>query len=336
MLTRFLMPAIGAVLALSFSAAAAKELRFAHQFPTSHFAVKLAIDPFAAGVAEKTGGELTMKIFPAEQLAKASGLLDAVRNRVADVAFVGVTYVTEKMPLTSVVELPGLVNNVARGYQAFQTVTQERIAELEHLPQGVKPIFVALTPPYQFVLRDTETLDSVDQLAGKKLRVPGATGALAVESVGGVAVQIPASDLYVGLDRGTVDGAISTSASVNSLKLNEVTSLITTNAAMGTVAFVLFVNGDVWEELSDSQRAAVQEVGATVGANAATVMDGVVAKAYKALGDAGMNVVAMPDPMVAELNGRLKAVETKWLEDVGARNPAAGEVLERFKALLAE
>ncbi|PJK28187.1 TRAP transporter substrate-binding protein DctP [Minwuia thermotolerans] len=336
MLTRFLMPAIGAVLALSVSVAAAKELRFAHQFPTSHFAVKLVIDPFAAGVAEKTGGELTMKIFPAEQLAKASGLLDAVRNRVADVAFVGVTYVTEKMPLTSVVELPGLVNNVARGYHAFQTVTQERIAELEHQPQGVKPIFVALTPPYQFVLRDTETLDSVDQLAGKKLRVPGATGALAVESVGGVAVQIPSSDLYVGLDRGTVDGAISTSASVNSLKLNEVTDLITTNAAMGTVAFVLFVNSDVWEELSESQRAAVQEVGTAVGAKGAAVMDGVVDKAYKALGDAGMNVVAMPDPMVAELNGRLKAVETKWLEDVGARNPAAGEILKRFKALLAE
>lgn len=328
--------AVAAVMAFSASTLSAKELRFAHQFPTSHFAVKLIIDPFAAGVAEKTGGDLTLKTFPAEQLAKASGLLDAVRNRVADVAFVGVTYVTEKMPLTSVVELPGLVTNVAKGYEAFQTVTQQRIAELEHLPQGVRPIFVALTPPYQFVLRDTAKLESMDQLAGKKLRVPGATGALAVEAVGGVPVQLPSSDLYVGLDRGTVDGAISTSASVNSLKLNEVTDLITTNAAMGTVAFVLFVNEDVWEGLSDAERAAMTEVGQAVGAKAAKVMDGVVAKSYKALEEAGMNVAAMPDPMVAELNGRLKTVEAKWLADVGARNPAAGEVLEQFKALLAE
>ena len=336
MLFRSLGLAVAAVMALSVSGLAAKELRFAHQFPTSHFAVKLIIDPFAAGVAEKTGGEVTLKTFPAEQLAKASGLLDAVRNRVADVAFVGVTYVTEKMPLTSVVELPGLVTNVAKGYEAFQTVTLEQIADLEHKPQGVTPVFVALTPPYQFVLSDMETLDSMDQLAGKKLRVPGATGALAVEAVGGVPVQLPSSDLYVGLDRGTVDGAISTSASVRSLKLNEVTDLITTNAAMGTVAFVLFVNSDVWADLDESQRAAMTEVGAAVGAKAATVIDGVVAKSSKALAEAGMNVVAMPEPMVKELNARLKTVETRWLEDVGARNPAAGEVLERFKALLAE
>jgi TRAP-type C4-dicarboxylate transport system substrate-binding protein len=320
---------------LAGTAAAQTELRFAHQFPTTHFASKISIEPFAKAVEEKSGGRLRLKVFPAEQLAKAGGLLDAIKNRVADAGFVGVTYVTEKMPLTSVVEIPGLFGDVRRGYGAYEKLMQEELMQLEHLPYGVRPLYGAVTPPYQLVLRKQMQLDDIGALAGLKLRVPGATGALAAEAIGAVPVRLPPSDLYLGLERGTVDGAIQVSASVDSLKLQEVSKTITTNAGMGTVAFVTFINEDVWQGLPPDLQKVLVEAGAETGAKGAAVFDGVNAKAYKGLEEAGMSVITLSPKVEGQFAERLQAVEKAWLEDVGRRSPHAAEILARYKELVA-
>jgi TRAP-type C4-dicarboxylate transport system substrate-binding protein len=333
-------PAVAALCLLGAAAApsAAKDqtLRIADKFPLTHFASKTGSQAFMKKVAESGDETISFKHFPAQQLAKAAGMLDAVKNRVADIAMVGVVYVSDRMPLSGAVMLPGLFNDVATGSRAYTKLANNELLEAEFLRHGVRPLWVSLAPTYQLQLTSEKPIESLDDIKGKKLRTAGAIMELTAKELGAIPVTIGPSDFYLALQRGTIDGAIYTIPGWRAYSLQEVLQSSTTNAGLGTVAFATLINEDVWQSLTPEQQAVLSKAGRETGEAAAAIFDKVVAGSNKKMAEAGKTVYALSPQVLAAMNTRLQAVENNWLAQMKSRNLPGEKILAAFKRYLKE
>jgi TRAP-type C4-dicarboxylate transport system substrate-binding protein len=329
-----LLARVGAVvLALVMgSSAMATELKLADQFPATHTISKEGTQAFLDHIKAHPEVDLSVTHYPAEQLGKAASMLDLVRNRVTDIAMVGMSYITERMPLATMMDLPGLYNDSFDGYSPFVELARNDLAGIDFDRNNVKMLWVVVTPPYQLLLKRSDPIDDLSDLAGTKTRVAGATGELAAAALGLVPIQMPAPDLYVSLERGTIDAAIYTLSAMRSYKLEEVTNSFTTNAALGGVAFATFIHKDVWNRLTPEQQKVIEE-GAEKAqfASACALLKSELA-AQEALKGMGKAVYDLPDAVLAQFQERLAAVDKTWADQMASRNLPGAEMLSKFRS----
>lgn len=152
------------------------------------------------------------------QIASAKEMLDALDNGVADLSIILMGYVTSKMPLNGVSLLPDLGSRASEVTPAYSKVVREGQMADEFAQNGIRPLWVVVFPSYQLMSRG-EPLKSEADMSGKVIRSSGGAMNLTVSSLGASAAEIPSSDLYVALERGTVDGGLSALASIKPYKL---------------------------------------------------------------------------------------------------------------------
>src|SRR5699024_8594493 len=97
-------------------------LKFADSFPLEHYLSSEGMVWWMERVTELTDGEVTFTHFPAEQIAKADNILQKVRDGVVEAGYIGIGYVTDRMPLNGVAMLPGLSKNAVTGSLAYWDV----------------------------------------------------------------------------------------------------------------------------------------------------------------------------------------------------------------------
>jgi TRAP-type C4-dicarboxylate transport system substrate-binding protein len=333
-----IMTATATVLALGIgtaSVAQADELRLASYLPPTHFGTRLIIEPMIERIAEYTDGSITVQNFPGGQLANAPGTLNAVTSGIANMGFIGIGYVGDTMPMSTIIEIPGAFGDLRAGHSAYWQLIEDHLLEAEFLPAGIRPIMMALLPQTQIVLAGAPEINSLADMAGLKIRVPHAAAAEAIEALGMIPVELPISELYLAIERGTVDGAVVLTASVTSYNLQEVTDSITTNLAMGSVGFVVGINEDDWQGLSADEQEQLMRAGVETGEASVDVMLSVNGRAETALAEAGMNMITLSDEVLAEIAEALSSVEANWVESVSARNEMAAEIAAAYQANLA-
>ena len=315
--------------------AGAARLRLAHGFASNHFARVLCIKPFLDHVERLSGGAVHLREFPASQLGKPRSMLDVVQSALADIAFVGLTYAAWRMPLSTAVELPGLFDDVIAAHAAFDVMSRAILYREEYAPAGLVPLFVALMPQYQLLLRGRRSLEDIAELRGMKIRAPGDTGLRICRALGATGVPIDQADLYIALQRGTVDGALQTSANSAAFNLHEVADALTLNARLGSVACVHFINAGTWNALGADSRAVLREAGQRTSRDMVRQVAALIARDNRRLAERGLTLLSLSGHVLAQFAARLSAVETRWRARVGHRHPGAGAVLDEFKARVA-
>jgi TRAP-type C4-dicarboxylate transport system substrate-binding protein len=337
--TKYLAAGAVALGVLSAGMASAENfnLRFSSYLPPKHFATKLILTPFFAKIAEATNDTVTVQNFPGGQLADGAGTLNAVKTGIANMGIVQMGMIGETLPLSTVVEVPGAFTDYETGAIAYAKLAHDVLAEEEFLPNGARPVSMAILPQAQLVLaKKVDAIDSLDDLAGLKIRVPHAAGAEAITALGMVPVRMPLTETYVALERGTVDGVMSLTASVGAYKLYEVANTVTSNMALGSVAFAMVISEKDFQKMSPEQQEQVLEAGREYDVRTAQTLAAVNAKAEGGLIKAGMNVVTLSDAVVAEVSAALAPIAGNWVSNVGERSDRAAEVAELYQSLQAE
>jgi TRAP-type C4-dicarboxylate transport system substrate-binding protein len=201
---------------------------------------------------------------------------------------------------------------------------------------GLRPLWVMTTPPYQLMMRQAEPIESAEDLAGKQLRVAGATSQLVAASLGASPATIPPADLYQSLERGVVDGALYTLAAMRAYNLQEVTASYTTNAKLGGIAFITFINLDTWNSLPAEVQQVLDEVGSEVGVSLAKAIDETQEETIDFLRDLDKNVYALSDEVSEALDERLRTVQQEWVRQMEQRGLPGSETLDAFMVHLAD
>jgi TRAP-type C4-dicarboxylate transport system substrate-binding protein len=308
----------------------------ADSFPTTH-QYSINAKAWLDRVTELTNGKVAFKYYPAEQLAKSADLLDAVINGIADIGYVAPLYISDRLPLSSVTALP-LVGNVADPQKlsnAFLDLALNQLNDVEYLPQGVRVVRAFVTAPYQLMLREKK-IENLEQLKGMKIRSSGGVQEKSVEMLGAVPVAIPAPDLYIALQRGTIDGTLFNTPTAAGYKLEEQLKYSTSNLNLGRFPVLYVINERVWKSLpADTQEAMIQAGREVYPQNieADAKREAEFAKALEARGGGFYKIPASEMPKWA---AALESVRQTWVENVSGHRKPAQKVYARWEDLVTE
>ncbi len=249
--------ALAAGLASGAGQAAAEELSVATFIPPQHHINSFFFKWFGDEVENRSGGSLTIKVYPAGQLgAGPVQQYKRVVEGVADIAFGLQTYSPTLFPKTILMVPPGKHQTALESTRALLNVYDEHLADEYH---DVKLIglFTVAGPAWAA----TKDLSTLEGLNGSKV-VPFATMVTPLmEDMGVVPVQMPVTEMYTGLSTGTIDGTTISPAQMDKpWNFAEVATHYIDNIPVTFAIFFVAMNKERYLGLSDEHRAIIDEL----------------------------------------------------------------------------
>src|SRR5690606_22412278 len=88
----------------------------------THFVAANGTTVFMDELTALTAGKVKFEYFPSEQLAKSTELLSATQLGVIGIGEIPPSYFADKIPLTGILEMPGLAENACAAAHAFRAI----------------------------------------------------------------------------------------------------------------------------------------------------------------------------------------------------------------------
>ncbi len=249
------MAAIGAVWALAGQTAVAGEFNANIFFPPQHPLAKHGYVEWAKSLEAKSDGQLKAKVFAGTALLPPRSGMSGVRDGLAQVGYHAGTYTPAELPISNALQELGF--NYSDPLVAMVATTEFNMTDAEALAQWRKAGIIYgggySTPPYNLMCRTP--IKSLADVKGKRLRTAGAALSRWAESVGAVPVNVPSSEMYQGVEKGTLDCAVNVASDLKSRSLWDVAKH-TTMAPLGMYwsGPMWGYNTTFWEELAVADR----------------------------------------------------------------------------------
>ncbi|NTS77601.1 TRAP transporter substrate-binding protein [Catenovulum sp. SM1970] len=160
-------------------------------------------EKFAEYVGQMSNGRLNVKVYGAGELVPAMEVFDAVRSGTAEMGHGGAYYWKGKMPASPFFcSIPFGMNAQEMNSWIHYGGGLELWTEL-YEPMGVVPMAGGNTG-VQMAGWFNKEINSLDDLKGLKMRIPGLAGDV-LERAGGVPVNLPGGELFTALQTGAID-----------------------------------------------------------------------------------------------------------------------------------
>jgi len=332
-LRRAVCAAAVVTLPLCAFAQGATTLRVADSLPVGHFFAEKGIKFWVEQVRKNTGNAIEMQYFPAEQLGKAKDMLQLATTGVADITYVVPSYVSDKMPLMTVSELPGMAATSCQGTQAFMKMVRGGILDQKEMtPNGVIVLFAAVLEPYQAYA--SKPINSLDGFKGLKLRTAGAAQASTIKAIGGVPVSMAAPETYDSLARGTIDGVVFPSASLLAYDLPGRLKAGTMDVSFGTVVLTYTMSIKRFQSFPENVRKAMLAAGDATARNVCDFLDGTLAENRTKITAAGVTLFKLSAADKTRLDEASTGAQKEWAAQLDARGKPASAVLEAYRNAL--
>lgn len=327
---------IAAAMSLVGVQAHAEKLILAHGFIANHFWTTKIIEPWMACVKEGTKDAVEFDYFPGGQIVKTTDSLDAMNNGLTHVSSISIGYVSDQMPLSGISMLPNMGETSVEAAAAYRKMVEDGTMFAEELKQNEVHMLVAnLFPPYQLITLGGP-ITKLEDLQSKVIRSSGGALTFALSALGAAPAEMPSSELYVAMQRGTVDGALSALSSVKPYNLQELVKGISTNGRFGSFATLLAIDLDTYNGLAPEVQTVLDSCGAQVEQSVNAFLDEENEQLKAEFAGLGIEVYEFPAEMDAKMVDLLAPVAQQYIDRVAARGLPAQEVYDQYKAALGQ
>ncbi|MBR1975669.1 MAG: TRAP transporter substrate-binding protein DctP [Phascolarctobacterium sp.] len=288
-------------------------LKMATALPSSHPLVK-AMDTLKAKANEKSKGSVTIQIYPAGQLYNDKNMNDAIISGGIDMGLNTVGRWATIVPAMDIFDVPFIFPSYEKVDKAIDSGLGEKLGS-ELLKKGVRPLIWA---DYGFVqyANNKKLVKTPADFDGLKIRGYSKYSAETIKAMGASSVTMGSSEVYMGIQRGTIDGQTSGTTAMRDRKMYEVHKYLTvTNHA--SPEFIVAINEKSYSKLNADQKkaldAAALEVRDMIRANAK-------AEDLKALADLkakGMEVYEVPENELQAWRDATKPVWDLFIKENG-------------------
>lgn len=321
------------------SAAAADapiKLKIADSFPVGHYIPEYAIKPLMERFKSKPALGVEFEYYPAEQMGKSKDMLSLAQSGVVDIAYVAPAFVTDKMPLSVVAELPLNFSGSCKGTLAYWNMAKPGglLAKKEFEPNGVRLLFTVVLPPYQLVTR--KPFASIKDVEGWKIRTTGAAKELTLKKLKTVPIQIPTPDVYEALSRGTIDGMLFPFSSLPPYELHKISKFSTVGENFGSFVANYLISEKKWKTLSPAVQQELTALGDELVKKSCEQVERDEARDMEKVKQAGIALVTLSAADKATVSSIKASVAKEWGEGLDKRGKSGTEVLNAFQAGLAK
>jgi C4-dicarboxylate-binding protein DctP len=238
-------------------AGAKLEFRLSNQLPASHHISK-GIVLFANKVKEYSKGAVEVKVFDSAQLYKDTEIVEALQEGLIETGLVPVNKWSGMIPAADVFEMPFVFKDLT-SIKRFIDAGAGELLDKEYQKRAVKTLYWVDYGYIQF-FNNKRPLTKPDDFKGLTMRSFSSGDADTLKALGAAPTVMSSSEMYLALQRGTVDGATTGMPAAVSRKIQEVQKYMT-EANYTTAQFVVQANLKWWGMLSQEQREPILKAG---------------------------------------------------------------------------
>jgi TRAP-type C4-dicarboxylate transport system substrate-binding protein len=308
-------------------------LKISHQFPggtidSGDFRDRL-VRKFAADVEKRTNGALKFDIYPNSSLVKVNTQFSAMRRGALDMSLVPISYAGGEVAETNIGLLPALVPSYDVGSKwksaEVGTLLSQMLAE-----KGV----LVVTWIWQAggVASRAKPLVGPEDAKGMKVRGGSREMDMMFKEAGASVLSLPSNEIYAALQTGAMDAALTSSTSLISFRLEEVSKFLT--SGRGKSYWFMFepllISKQVYDKLPKAQQDAIMAAGGELekfAVDSAKADDIAVADVYV---KAGAKVYDLDEATLKKWQALAKSV---W-KDYSDKNENCAKLLAAAEKLL--
>jgi TRAP-type C4-dicarboxylate transport system substrate-binding protein len=293
----------------------------------SHILNGVAYEPFVKEITEATGGDVKFEIYSSGSLVPAPTTLQAVGDGVAQLGIVAASYTPSELPLS------GLINDLAfltrDDYAAAFALTEIGLMNPELVAEYGKhnTVFVGgySTPIYNFFCM--KPISDPASVRGLKIRTAGTAQNEWIAFLGATPVAVPMTDVYTGLERGSLDCTLSDPTNLEfGYKFWEIAKVVNRLPQGSSLGATYVYNKDFWAGLAPKDRRAILDLTGLALARAQVAYHQGVESALKGSAERGIAIMD-PDPaMEAKLkefqDGMLAGLAKRTMDARGIADPS--------------
>ena len=306
-----------------------KVLKLSHQFPggtleQGDFRDRLC-RKFAAEVEKRTNGALKVDVYPGSSLMKTNAQFGALRKGALDFSFYPLPYAGGEVPAANLGLMPCLVTSYDQGAKWKTAPIGQELAKILE-DKGI----MMITWVWQAggCVSRGKPVVVPDDVKGIKIRGGSREMDLVFTAAGGQVSTMPSNEIYIGMQTGALDAAVTSSTSLISFRLEELAKSLTAAGQGKSYWFMLeplMMAKATYQALTPDQRKIVTEIGAELeafGTEEAKKDDQQVVKVYAAK---GVQVVDFTDADIEKW--KVIARDTAW-KDFASKSKQAAELLK--------
>ena len=261
--------ALGAGTLLDRPARAATTLKISHQFPggtltEGDFRDRLC-RKFAAEIERKTGGALKAQVYPGSSLMKTNAQFSALRKGALDMSLIPLSYGGGEVAEVNIGLMPGLVTSYEQG---LGWKTKDIGRELTNICADKGIVLVSWVWQAGGVASKTKPVVEPEDAKGMKIRGGSREVDMMLKAAGAAVVSLPSNEIYAAMQTGAIDAAMTSSTSLISFRLEEVSKHLTTGR--GKAYWYMFeplaMSRSVFDALPKDQQQVVMQTGAELEA----------------------------------------------------------------------
>jgi len=219
--------------------------------------LELAADKFKELVEKSSGGEITVVRYPSGELYDPKGEIEAVARGNIAMGVLHVAYVGGRSPILEFISsfgAQGCWDDPEHYYRFIDQAEIKEIANREFRDKLNAELLAMLPYGLAMVGNTKHPIKKVEDFKGLKLRTSGSAQANMYRALEVIPTEMSSGEVYMGLQRGTIDGATSGPARWYLSKWYEVCPYLTQDYSVPYLTFWLAINSSIWDGLSPSHQ----------------------------------------------------------------------------------
>lgn len=292
------------------------DLKFGHPYAETH-PLALGAQRFADAIAEKTDNKITINVFPNSTIGSSRDLVESLQIGVVDFALVPTTNVASFYPPLDIYYLPFIFRDKEHAYAVSDGEVGKKLYDGLLAETGIRTLAMYESGFRTITTAETKVEKPAD-MEGVKFRVVNNPLNVATfKALGANPTPMALSEVFIGLQQGTVDGQDNPVGNVKAFGFDSVQEYITLSNHQW--AGIMFLADDkMWQELPEEIQTLFSDTALETQDWERKKLNEVEAEYLSEMEEAGMTVTRLSPEQAKAFQTAMEPVWTEYRDKIGA------------------
>jgi tripartite ATP-independent transporter DctP family solute receptor len=292
-----------------------RTLRFGFQNAADH-PVGLGLQRFGEIVSKKSGGKITIRLFPSGALGGDLQTVSALQGGTLDLTVLNTGVLAGIDKNTAILDFPYLFNSEREadavvdgpaGKKLHEKLADKGLIGLSYFENGFRQVTNSRRP-----------VTKLEDFQGLKLRVLQLPLFIDVfKELGANPVPLPFPEVYTALEQKVVDGQENPVNTIYFSKIHEVQKFVSLTKHVFNPQSVL-ISKKTWDRLSQDEKTLIQEAASEAAVYQRQVSRDQTNKSLELIKNAGVEINEVAPAEIERIRQKIKPVVDKYAKDIDA------------------
>lgn len=231
--------------------------------------LEIAADKFKEIVEKNSDGNITIIRYPSGELYDSKSEIEAIVNGGVDMSIMHVAYVGARSPALEFISsfgAQGCWDDYDHFYRFLDMPAVREIADDEFKRRLNAKLLSPISYGTSVIGTNTKPIHTIDDYKNLKMRASGTAQATMYKALGAIPVELSVKEVFMALQRGTIDGAISGPGRFYFSKWYETTPYLTQDYGTPFLQFWHAMNMNKWKKLTPENQKIIADAAQEIAA----------------------------------------------------------------------